>query len=222
MPCDVGGRRYGEAMTETAASFVDLRTEIPSCSTRRGRFDIVEVPPLQYLCIDGHGDPNTAPAYREALETLYPVAYHLKFFSKRELGRDYKMMPLEGLWWADDLAVFTTRRDKTQWDWTLMILVPDWITAAHVERAQDAVADKAPRITELRLERYDEGMCVQTLHVGPYEAEGPVLEQMHDEFMPANGLRPTGKHHEIYLGDPRRAAPERLRTILRRPVTRIG
>jgi len=207
-------------MSETTV--LDLRTEIATYTARRGRIDVVEVPPLQYLMIDGHGDPNTAPAYRDAIETLYPVAYGLKFFSKRELGRDYKIMPLEGLWWADDMAAFTVRRDKSRWDWTLMILVPDWITAAQVDNARDAAAAKVPRAGDLRLEHLDEGLSVQTLHVGPYEAEGPVLAQMHDEFIPANGLRVTGKHHEIYLGDPRRAAPERLRTILRQPVQRIA
>lgn len=204
-------------MTETAA--VDLRREIPSYRARRGRFDIVEVPPLSFLSIDGSGDPNTAPAYRGALETLYPVAYRLKFFSKRELGRDYKLMPLEGLWWADDMDAFSARRDKNQWKWSLMIAVPDWIGDDEVDGVRATVA--APRIDDLRFARFDEGLCVQTLHVGPYEAEGPVLAQMHDEFVPAHDLQLTGRHHEIYLGDPRRAAPERLRTILRQPVERL-
>ncbi|WEG08882.1 GyrI-like domain-containing protein [Microbacterium horticulturae] len=203
-------------MTEAA---VDLRREIASYSARRGRFDVVEVPPLSFLMIDGRGDPNTAPAYREAIETLYPVAYRLKFFSTRELGRAYKMMPLEGLWWADDMTVFTQRRDKSRWSWTAMIAVPDWIDGGQVDAVRDAVS--APRIDALRFERFDEGLCVQTLHVGPYDAEGPVLEQMHDEVIPAQGLRMNGRHHEIYLGDPRRAAPEKLRTILRQPVERV-
>jgi hypothetical protein len=203
------------------ASVFDLRKEVASYTARRGRIEVVQVPPLQYLMVDGHGDPNTAPAYRGAIETLYPIAYRLKFFSKRDMGRDYTMMPLEGLWWATDMAAFTARRDTSQWDWTLMIAVPDWITAAHVDDVRDAVADKAPRVAELRLERYDEGLSVQTLHVGPYDAEGPLLAHMHEEFIPAHGLRMTGKHHEIYLGDPRRAAPERLRTILRQPVERV-
>jgi len=208
-------------MSASPGSPIDLRREIASYSARRGRYDIVEVPPLPYLMIDGRGDPNTSPAYRGAIETLYPVAFALKFFSKRELGRDDKVLPLEGLWWADDPAVFTERRDKSRWSWTLMILVPEWITADHVTTARNAATGKAPRIDELRFQTYDEALSVQTLHVGPYDAEGPVLERMHKEFIPAHGLRMTGKHHEIYLGDPRRAAPERLRTILRQPVERV-
>jgi hypothetical protein len=194
----------------------DLAAEIGTYAAHRGRFDVVRVPPLSFLMIDGHGDPNTSAAYRESLETLYPVAYRLKFFSKRELGRDYTVMPLEALWWAEDMDALTGQRDKSRWDWTVMILTPDWLSADHVDAVRDAVA--APRVDELRFSRFDEGLCVQTLHVGPYDDEGPVLQRMHDEVIPGLGLRMTGKHHEIYLGDPRRTAPERLRTILRQPV----
>ncbi len=198
---------------------VDLKREIPTYSARHGRFDVVEVPPLAFLMVDGHGDPNTSDAYRDALASLYPVAYALKFHSRRELGRDYGVMPLEALWWSDDMAAFTSARDTSRWDWTLMIAVPDWISTDHLAAAREAVARKgaATLLDALRLERLEEGLAVQTLHVGPYDAEGPVLAAMH-EFIPAHGLRMTGRHHEVYLGDPRRAAPERLRTILRQPV----
>lgn len=199
---------------------VDLKKEIAAYTARRGRFDVVDVPQLTYLMVDGHGDPNTAPAYTDAVASLYPLAYALKFLSKVELGRDYTVMPLEGLWWAQDMDAFTTARDKSRWDWTLMVLTPGWLTADHVATAQETVVRKggAPRLDDVRLERLDEGRCVQTLHVGPYDAEGPVLAALHDEFLPAHGLRRTGKHHEVYLGDARRTAPERLRTILRQPV----
>ncbi|WP_136519803.1 GyrI-like domain-containing protein [Cellulomonas telluris] len=201
---------------------VDLKREIPSYRARRGEIALVTVPPLQYLMVDGHGDPNTAPEYQDALRTLYPVAYTLKFLSRRELGRDHVVMPLEALWWSDDMAAFTTSRDKSRWSWTAMILVPDWIAAEHVEDARARVAAKggAPVLDALRLERLDEGLCVQTLHVGPYDAEGPVLAEIHDRFVPDHGLRMTGRHHEVYLSDARRTAPERLRTILRQPVVR--
>ena len=200
----------------------DLKREIPTYAARRGRFDVVTVPPLRYLMVDGHGDPNTAPAYRHALTSLYPLAYTLKFLSKNELGRDYGVVPLEALWWADDLATFTTARDKSRWDWTLMILTPDWITDEHVEAARAKVAAKgeAPVVDRVRLEGLDEGLCVQTLHVGPYDDEAPVLADLHDRFVPEQGLRLVGKHHEIYLSDPRRTDPARLRTILRQPVAR--
>ncbi len=199
---------------------VDFRKEIETYSARKGRFSLVTVPAMQFLMIDGHGDPNTAQEYRDALETIYPVAYALKFASKRELDRDYAVMPLEALWSATDMDSFTTARDKSQWDWTLMIMTPDWITGEHVESARESVALKgtAPALGALRLETLDEGLCVQTLHVGPYDDEAPVLDELHHRFIPDSGLRMTGRHHEIYLGDPRRAAPEKLRTILRQPV----
>ncbi|NKY40178.1 GyrI-like domain-containing protein [Cellulomonas septica] len=207
-----------------AAGKVDLKKEIPTYTARRGRFDVVEVPPLTYLAVDGHGDPNTAPEYTAAVSSLYPLAYALKFLSKTQLGRDYTVMPLEGLWWSADMESFTSQLDKSRWDWTLLVLTPDWLTAEHVGTARETVARKggAPRLDEVRLERLDEGLCVQTLHVGPYDAEGPVLDALHHEFVPAQGLRLTGKHHEIYLGDARRTAPEKLRTILRQPVVRTA
>jgi hypothetical protein len=148
------------------------------------------------------------------------MAYAIKFFSKRELGRDYGVMPLEALWWADDMDTFTTRRDKSRWHWTLLNLLPEWITGEQLEAMRRTVAAKgaAPLIDAVRLERLDEGLCVQTLHVGAYDDEGPVLHRLHHEFVPAQGLRLTGKHHEIYLSDARRIAPAKLRTILRQPV----
>ena len=198
----------------------DLKREITTYVAPRGRFEIVTVAPAQFLMIDGHGDPNTAPEYADALATLYPVAYGLKFLSKNEIGRDYTVMPLEALWWADDLETFTSGRDKSQWNWTVMNLIPDWLTAAHLDVVRDRVARKssAPVLDRLRLEPFAEGLCVQTLHLGPYDAEGPILERLHHDFVPDNGLRLRGKHHEIYLNDARRTAPENLRTILRQPV----
>ena len=198
----------------------DLKREITTYAAPRGRFEIVTVAPAQFLMIDGHGDPNTAPEYADALATLYPVAYGLKFLSKNDIGRDYTVMPLEALWWADDLETFTSGRDKSQWNWTVMNLIPDWLTAAHLDVVRDRVARKgsAPVLDRLRLEPFAEGLCVQTLHLGPYDAEGPVLERLHHDVVPDNGLRLRGKHHEIYLSDARRTAPEKLRTILRQPV----
>ncbi len=200
---------------------VDLKKQIPTYRCTKGRFDIVTVPPLPYLMIDGHGDPNTSTAYADALATLYPVAYKLKFMSKRELDRDYVVMPLEALWWSADMTAFTTARDKSRWDWTAMIMTPTWINPSHVETITRDIAasNGAPTLDALRLEQLDEGLCVQTLHVGSYDDEAPILATMHDEFIPANGLRVTGKHHEIYLNDPRRVPPDKLRTILRQPVS---
>jgi len=199
---------------------VDLKKELDCYRARRGELRVLEVPPLQYLMVDGHGDPNTAQEYAEALAALYPVAYTLKFASKKQLDRDHVVMPLEALWWADDMASFTTARDKSRWHWTAMILTPDWITPDLFEAAVSAVRAKSDPVSldRLRLETLAEGRCVQTLHVGSYDDEAPVLARMHD-FVTASGLRLSGKHHEVYLGDPRRVAPEKLRTILRQPVT---
>ncbi|UOQ58300.1 GyrI-like domain-containing protein [Leucobacter allii] len=212
-----------------SAGKIDFKREIAAYRAPRGAFEIVDVPRLQYLMVDGHGDPNTAPAYSAALAALYPLAYALKFASRRELGRDYVVMPLEGLWWAEDMAVFTAARDKSRWDWTMMIMVPDWIDAGRLDAARATVRAGRGRVAttpdslgDVRLDALAEGCCVQTLHVGPYDAEAPVLAELHERFIPERGLRMTGPHHEIYLGDPRRVAPDRLRTILRQPVARRG
>jgi len=185
-----------------------------------GQFTLIEVPVMQFLMLDGHGDPNSAPAYQEAVEALYAVAYKLKFASKQQLGRDYAVMPLEGLWWAEDMASFTARRDKSQWDWTMMIMQPEWVTEEMFGEATAVVAKQKalPALANLRLEPYHEGRSVQIMHIGSYEDEAPILHKLHHEFMPANQLAFNGRHHEIYLSDPRRVAPEKLKTVLRQPV----
>lgn len=188
--------------------------------TRRQGIHLVTVPPMRYLMVDGVGDPNTEPAYGAAVAALYGLAYALKFASSRQLGRDYVVPPLEGLWWATDWADFQ-RRDKASWHWTMMIMLPEWIGPALVARTIEAVGakKKAPAaLAALRVDMLEEGRCVQALHIGPYDAEGPLIARMHDAFMPAHGLAPCGKHHEIYLSDPRKSAPDKLRTVLRQPV----
>ena len=199
----------------------DFKRSLDAYRAKRGEFRIVEVPDLQYLMIDGHGDPNTAPAYAEAIAALYPVAYKMKFASKRDIGRDYVVMPLEGLWWANDMEAFTTARDKSRWDWTLMIMVPDWIDQRIFDAAvaQAGAKDRPARLGDIRLESLSEGRCVQTLHLGSFDDEADVLARLHHEFLPDHGLLLAGKHHEIYLSDFRKVAPERLRTILRQPVS---
>ena len=186
-----------------------------------GRFTIVDVPKMQFAMVDGKGDPNVSEDYKAAVQWLYGVSYALKFASRRELGRDYTVAPLEGLWWADDITDFV-RGDKSRWQWTMMIMQPDWIARpmfdAAVARAREKLGTPPPG---LRLEDYDEGLSVQVMHVGPYSAEGPTLARLHGEFLPANGLKETGRHHEIYIGDPRRTAPEKLKTVLRQPVRRL-
>jgi hypothetical protein len=199
----------------------DFKKSLDAYGAQRGRFRIVDVPDMQYLMIDGHGDPNTSPAFAEAVEALYPVAYKVKFASKRDLGRDYVVPPLEGLWWAKDMDSFTAARDKSRWDWTLMLMVPDWIDHALFTTAvtQAGATNQPARLDDIRLKNLSEGRCVQTLHIGSFDDEAGVLAQLHHEFIPGYGLRMAGKHHEIYLSDFRRVAPEKRRTILRQPVT---
>jgi hypothetical protein len=183
-------------------------------------FELVDVPELTYLMLDGHGDPNTAPEYREAVEALYAVAYRAKFISKDELAKDYVVPPLEGLWWAEDMASFTVARDKSAWDWTMMILLPDWVTTELCQRAVSEVRRKKdlPGLHKIRMERYHEGLSAQILHIGSYDAEGPALMRLHDEWMPQHGYVENGKHHEIYLSDARRVEASKLKTVLRQPI----
>ena len=187
------------------------------------RFAFVDVPPLDFLMIDGAGDPNVSPDYAAAVEALYSAAYTLKFMVKREDAIDYVVPPLEGLWWADDPASFLTR-DKAAWHWRMMICVPVGVTPATAGRAIAQAATRKPDlpIDRLRFETWMEGRSVQILHIGPYDQEGPVLEQLHRVFLPDEGLTFAGHHHEIYLSDPRRTASEKLRTILRQPVRPAG
>jgi len=199
---------------------IDFKRSLRGYRAPRGRFEIVDVPDMRYLMVDGHGDPNTSPVFTDTVTTLYPVAYALKFASKRDLGRDYVVPPLEGLWWAEDMDFFTSSRDESRWDWTMMLMVPDWIDGAMVDTAITRTADKGapPRLDDLRLQELSEGRCVQTLHIGSFDDEAPVLDRMHHGFIPDQGLRMDGRHHEVYLSDFRRVAPERMRTILRQPV----
>jgi hypothetical protein len=142
----------------------------------------------------------------------------MKFAAKRDLSRDYVVPPLEGLWWSDDPQDFLARR-RHKWQWTMMILAPDFLSPAMFEAAVTASRKKlgAPP-DSLRIDVLDEGRCLQTLHIGPYDAEGPTLARLHNEIMPSQRLTFAGHHHEIYLSDPRKTAAAKLRTILRQPV----
>ncbi len=197
----------------------DLRKALKGLYTApRGKFVFVDVPPLNYLAIEGEGDPNRAPA-QAAIEALYASSYALKFMSKARLDRDYVVPPLEGLWWADDMDDFITRR-KDRWRWRLMIAVPDFVGATMVGAALETVRAKKrlSALDRVVFERLEEGRAVQVLHVGSYDDEGPALEALHRRFLPDNGLVPTGRHHEIYLSDARKTPPEKRKTVLRQPV----
>lgn len=202
---------------------IDLRRELSALYTAQRVPAFVDVPELSFLMVDGHGDPNTDPAYADAVQALYSLAYTIRFALKRRPDAvDAPVMPLEGLWWTPDMATFSAD-DKSQWDWTMMIVVPEQVTAEVVEDARVAAARKRPlpALDKVRLQRFAEGRCAQVLHVGPYSTEGPTIAALH-AFIAAEGCRLSGKHHEIYLGDPRRAAPAKLRTIVRQPVAGRG
>ncbi len=186
---------------------------------RAGGFHVVQVPELVFLMVDGHGDPNTSPAYAEAVEALYALSYAVRATAKRELGRVHTVGPLEGLWSAEDPRAFVAR-DKSAWDWTMMITQPAWITPEIVETATAAARKKKlAALDRVRFAPYTEGTSVQILHIGSYDSEAPVLARLHQEYLPEHGLTFNGRHHEIYLSDPRRTEPAKLRTILRQPVT---
>jgi hypothetical protein len=196
---------------------VDLKKEIASYAAARGRIDLIDVPPLRYLAADAEGAPEDE-SFGEAVAALYPLAYTIKFASKKELDRDYVVPPLEALWWADDMDSFTSARDKSQWKSTALLLLPDWITPDVIDAARRKASAKVePELLErVRVEALKEGRCAQTLYVGPFADEGPAIEALHAALADA-GLALAGRHHEIYFGDPRRTAPEKLRTIVRQP-----
>jgi hypothetical protein len=180
---------------------------------------IVDVPEMGFLMIDGQGDPNTSREYQEAIETLYTVAYQLKFMvKKRDPELDYVVPPLEGLWWTEDMADFAAG-NKDAWQWTAMIYQPDHVTRELFEEAVQQVREKKDpaALPLLRFEPYHEGLSVQIMHIGPYADEGPTIERLH-AFAQEKGYKLRGKHHEVYLGDPRRTAPEKLKTVIRQPV----
>ncbi|MDL2341958.1 MAG: GyrI-like domain-containing protein [Patescibacteria group bacterium] len=188
-----------------------------------GRVDrpvVVQVPKMNFISINGRGDPNTSQAYHDAIQTLYPVAYAIKFTSKLSYGHDFSVMPLEGLWWTEDMADFDPQ-DKSNWLWTAMIMQPDVVTEELFNQAVQKVAEKhAPAsLAKLRFTAYDEGRAAQVLYVGPYAAEGPTIQNLHS-FIKQQGGRldeTTKHHHEIYLGDPRRSDPAKLKSIIRQP-----
>ena len=179
---------------------------------------IVDVPKMNFLMIDGAGDPNTSQEYREAVEALYALSYAVKFRVKKEKGVDYGVLPLESLWWTDDVTPFTVE-NKDRWKWTSMIMQPDHASKDLVSNAVEEVEKKKnpPALPKIRYERFHEGLSAQIMHVGPYSAENPTIEEIHSTIR-EKGYETQGKHHEIYLSDPRRCAPEKLKTVIRQPV----
>jgi hypothetical protein len=178
----------------------------------------VQVPPFRYLMVDGKGDPGSSPAYAAAVEALFAVSYTAKFMLKKAPeGRDYAVMPLEGLWWADDMRAFEAG-DRANWQWTMMIMQPAFVSDGVLQAAMaQAAARKAlPAIARLRIESLEEGRCAQILHVGPFTDEGPAIQRLHAHIDATSARR--GRHHEIYLTDIRRADPSRWKTVIRQPM----
>lgn len=196
---------------------VDFKKEYRELYTAKSAPSIVEVPPLQFLMVDGSGDPNTSPRFPECMSGLYPVAYTLRFAIKAEEQVAYSVMPLQGLWWLPDRDFDFSVKDR--WIWTLMIMQPDYVTQDRFEAAREAAQkkDPLPIFDDLRLEVYDEGLAAQIMHIGPYADEAPNIEKLH-AFIHDNGYSLRGKHHEIYIGDPNRSEPEKLKTIIRQPI----
>jgi hypothetical protein len=184
------------------------------------KVECVDVPQMNFLMVDGEGDPNTSKAFSDAIEALYPVAYTLKFMVKKgPLAVDYGVMPLEALWWADDMSAFATG-NKDAWKWTVMIMQPEFITVEMVTNAIAEVAKKKKPVSLplVRFDSFKEGKAAQTLHIGHFSEEGPTIERVHT-FIEDNGSQRVGKHHEIYLSDLRRTAPEKWKIIVRQPMS---
>ena len=196
----------------------DLKKELKPLYTASAQPTLVTGWPLQYLMFNGYGDPDANPDFQAGVEALYTASYTLKSRLKQELELDWVVPPLEGLWWML-LADFDLER-RDDWRWTVMLPQPAEVTRELLDQAVAAAKKQKPlpALEKLRLELYDEGQAAQILHVGPYSEERATVERLH-AFIQAKGFHLCGKHHEIYLSDPRRTAPEKLRTILRQPVS---
>ncbi len=184
------------------------------------KIEFVEVPQMNFLSVDGTGNPNTAQAYKDAVEALFSLSYAIKFMIKKgATAIDYGVMPLEGLWWTEDMSKFSVD-NKDDWQWTLMIMQPEMVTREWVDESIEQTRKKKnlPALPIVRFESFAEGKAAQVLHVGPFAEEGPTIQKLHG-FIEEHGHLLTGKHHEIYLSDIRKAAPEKWKTIIRQPMT---
>lgn len=196
---------------------IDLKKEFKSLYNPSAKeVAIVEVPKMNFLMIDGSGDPNTSQEYKDAIEALFSLSYTLKFMIKKTDKVDYSVMPLEGLWWADDMSNMS---DKSKWKWTAMIMQPEYVTKETVAKAIEELKKKKvpPALSKIKFESFHEGSAAQIMYFGPFSNEGPTIKNIH-EFIRKNKGTLTGKHHEIYLSDPRRVASEKLKTVLRQPM----
>jgi hypothetical protein len=198
---------------------IDLKKELKAFYNPTAKeVTLIDVPKWNFIIIDGQGAPE-GEQFSQSIQALYPVAYTIKFDRKKADGPDFSVMALEGLFWADDMAVFMPETaDRNKWQWTLMIMQPDFITREDFTNAVKAAKKKKdnPALEKVRFESYAEGKAAQIMHFGPYSAEGPNIQRIHQKIAGIGG-KLSGKHHEIYLSDPRRVAPEKMKTIIRQP-----
>jgi hypothetical protein len=198
---------------------IDFKKQLKELySASAAKISIVEVPDMNYLSIDGQGDPNNSQEFSDAVEALYSVAYSIKFDIKKSKGTDFGVMPLEGLWWCNEIELFSMN-NKREWKWTLQVMQPNLVSESDYKKALTEVAAKKKLLllSKIRYESYCDGLAVQVLHIGPYDNEESNIKRLHT-FIDENGFSKTGKHREIYLSDARKTAPDRLKTILRQPI----
>ncbi|MCW4028824.1 MAG: GyrI-like domain-containing protein [Candidatus Bathyarchaeota archaeon] len=197
---------------------VDFKKELKTLYNPSAKeISLVDVPAMNFLLVDGGGAP-ASPQYIQAIEALYSVAYTLKFMVKKAQGVDFGVMPLEGLWWMDDMTKFSTAL-KDQWKWTAMIMQPKYVTAADFKEAVEQVRKKKnpTALPKVRFESFKEGPAAQIMYIGPFANEGPTIQKIHAHIQ-NSGHQLSGKHHEIYLNNPQKTAPEKLKTVIRQPM----
>jgi hypothetical protein len=198
---------------------IDLKKELKNLyEPTHKEVTLLDVPKMNFILIDGQGAPESMQ-FQQSIEALYPIAYTIKFDKKKSGGPDYGVMVLEGLWWAEDMAVFMPDKvDRNKWQWTLMIMQPDFISIEDFEKAKEASRKKKANsaISQVRFQSLKEGKSAQIMHIGPFSEEGPNIERLHEKISQIGG-KISGKHHEIYLSDFRRVNPAKMRTVLRQP-----
>jgi hypothetical protein len=198
---------------------IDLKKKLKALYNPTTRnVTLIDIPKMNFIMIDGQGAPESAQ-FTQAMLALYPIAYTIKFDKKKTGGPDFTVMALEGLWWAEDMKVFMPETsDRNKWQWTVMMMQPDFITRRDFENAVKAAKKKKdnPALDNVRFESFTEGKSVQIMHIGPYSAEGPNIQKIHQKIAEIGG-KLSGKHHEIYLSDPRRVTPDKMKTVLRQP-----
>jgi hypothetical protein len=204
-------------------SKLDLKKELKEFYRASAKqANIIDVPEGKFVTIVGRGAPG-GPAYYAALNALYSITYAIKFRCKAE-GKDFTVMTLEGLWWWDDPSItdLDDAPPREEWNWKSMIRIPDFVTENIVEDAKKIVKEKKgiKEADKIKFEAFYEGVSAQIMHIGPYSEEGPTAKRLHN-FIGESGYRMRGLHHEIYVSDPRRVSPERLKTILRQPIEKV-